>query len=263
MNAPGSPGPEPRPPRLHGKVGLVSGAAGGIGSAAARAFIAEGATVGLIDVPGPGLDRLAAELGDAAVPLATDVRDEAQVQAAMSRWAAGQGRADFLYICAGLQLHDDDGAAGDVTLETWNTTLAVNLTGAFLCVKHGIGLLCAAPSGSLILCGSPTGLTMSGAGYTAYAASKAGMMSLARTTAADYARRGVRANVIVPGTTVTPLIESLLADEGRRDALLAGSPIGRLGTPEDLTGIAVFLASDESRYATGATFCVDGGLTQR
>ena len=257
------PGPGSPARRLHGKAGLITGAAGGIGSAAARAFAAEGAAVGLIDRPGASLDGLAAELGDTATSLPADVTDEAQVQAVMHQWAARHGRADFLYVCAGRQLHGADGPAADVSLDTWNMTLAVNLTGAFLCVKHGVGLLCAAPSGSLILCGSPTGLTMSGAGYTAYAASKAGMMSLARTTAADYAVRGVRANVIVPGTTVTPLIEPLVADADTRDALLAGSPIGRLGTPAELTGIAVFLASDESRYATGGIFCVDGGLTVR
>lgn len=249
--------------RLAGKTGLVTGAAGGIGSAAVRAFVAEGATVGLIDVPGTTLSQLAAELGEAVTALPADVRSEAQVQAAMAGWQAQHGRADFLYVCAGRQLHGADGPVGEVTVETWNATLSANLTGAFLCVKYGIELLCAATSGSLILCGSPTGLTMSGGGYTAYAASKAGMMSLARTAAADYAARGVRANVIVPGTTATPLIETLLADQASYRALLAGSPIGRLGTPEDLTGIAVFLASDDSRYATAATFCVDGGLTQR
>jgi NAD(P)-dependent dehydrogenase (short-subunit alcohol dehydrogenase family) len=249
--------------RLRGKAGLITGAAGGIGSAAAHAFAAEGGTVGLIDLPGKALDRIAADLGESAIALPADVSDEQQVREAMRAWAARHDRADFVYICAGRQLHDQDGPVGDVSLATWNATLSANLTGAFLCVKYGIGLLCAAPSGSLILCGSPTGLTMSGAGYAAYSASKAGMMSLARTTAADYAARGVRANIIVPGTTLTPLIETLTADPATRGALLAGTPLGRLGTPDDLTGIAVFLASDESRYATGATFCVDGGLTQR
>ncbi|MGH3256244.1 MAG: SDR family NAD(P)-dependent oxidoreductase [Streptosporangiaceae bacterium] len=249
--------------RLEGKAGLVTGAAGGIGSAAVRAYAAEGAVVGLVDLPGTALDRLAAQLGDVVVALPADVTDEAQVEDVMRQWADRYGRADFLYVCAGRQLHGADGPVGEVSLATWNATLSANLTGAFLSVKHGIGLLCAAPSGSLILCGSPTGMTMAGVGYAAYSASKAGMMSLARTTAADYGMCGVRANVIVPGTTVTPLIESLVADPATHGRLLAGSPIGRLGTPDDLTGIAVYLASDESRYAMGATFCVDGGLTQR
>ncbi|GAA3452282.1 SDR family NAD(P)-dependent oxidoreductase [Dactylosporangium matsuzakiense] len=249
--------------RLSGKVGVITGAAGGIGAAAARAFVAEGAVVGLLDRPGRALDALAAELGPAAVALPADVTGEASVAAAFAAWAGAHERADFVYVCAGQQLHDVDGRAGDVSLDTWERTIAVNLTGAFLTVKHALPALCAAPSGSLILCGSPTGLSMSGGGNTAYGASKAGMMALARIVAADYAAEGVRANIIVPGTTRTPLIEPLLADPQVHAALLAGAPIGRLGTPADLTGIAVFLAGDESRYATGATFAVDGGLTVR
>lgn len=249
--------------RLAGKSGVVTGAAGGIGSAACRAFAAEGAFVGLLDRPGAALDRLAADLGDAAVALPADVTSEASVASAFATWTSARPHADFVYVCAGQQLHDVDGRVGDVSLETWDRVIAVNLTGAFLCVKHAIGPLCAAPSGSLILCGSPTGLTMSGAGNTAYGASKAGMMALARIVAADYAPDGVRANIVVPGTTQTPLIEPLLADPSVRAAMVAGTPIGRLGTPDDLTGVAVFLASDESRYATGATFPVDGGLMVR
>lgn len=249
--------------RLAGKVGVITGAAGGIGAAAARAFVAEGAEVGLIDRPGTALDELAAELAGAAVALPADVTREREVAAAFAGWGQTHGRADFVYVCAGRQLHDVDGKAAEVDLDTWERTIAVNLTGAFLTVKHAMAGLCAAPAGSLILCGSPTGLSMSGGGNTAYGASKAGMMALARIVAADYAADGVRANIIVPGTTQTPLIAPLLADRAVRAALVAGAPIGRLGTPEDLTGIAVFLASDESRYATGATFAVDGGLTVR
>ncbi|GAA5187451.1 SDR family oxidoreductase [Rugosimonospora acidiphila] len=246
--------------RLVGKAGVVTGAAGGIGSAAVRAFVAEGAHVGLIDRPGEALDALAAELAGSVTVLPADVTSEAEVAAAFARW----GRpADFVYVCAGQQLHHVDGPIAEVSLETWERTIAVNLTGAFLTVKHAMAALCAAASGSLILCGSPTGLTMSGAGNTAYGASKAGMMALARIVAADYAAQGVRANVIVPGTTRTPLITPLLDDEATHAALLAGTPLGRLGTPDDLTGVAVFLASDESRFATAALFPVDGGLTRR
>jgi len=249
--------------RLAGKAGLISGAAGGIGSRAARVFAAAGATVGLLDRPGPALDAIAAELGDSGVPLPVDVTDEGEVAAAFATWSGRHASADFVYVCAGVQLHSADGPAGEVSLETWNQTLAVNLTGAFLVVKHALPALRAAGSGSLILCGSPTGLTMCGGGCAAYAASKAGMMSLARTVASDYAADGVRANVIVPGTTRTPLIAELLDDPERRASLMSGTPIGRIGAPDDLDGIALFLASDESRYATAATFCVDGGLTQR
>lgn len=249
--------------RLTGKIGIVTGAAGGIGAAAVREFIAQGAVVGVLDRPGTPLEALVADLGDRAVALPADVADENEVAAALGVWSGRYHHADFLYICAGTQLHGADGPIGAVSLHTWQRTVDTNLTGAFLSIKHTIDLLCAATSGSLILCGSPTGMTMAGAGYTAYSASKAGMMSLARTVAVDYAREGVRANVIVPGPTVTPLINDLVADPATRAELIAGTPIGRLSTPQDLVGIAVFLASDESRYATGATFCVDGGMTQR
>jgi NAD(P)-dependent dehydrogenase (short-subunit alcohol dehydrogenase family) len=117
--------------------------------------------------------------------------------------------------------------------------------------------------GSVSNCASPTGLTGSGAGYTAYSSAKGGVFALTRVLAVDYARDGIRVNSVVPGATQTPLIESLLADQKTRSSLIAGTPLGRLGTPEDLTGIAIFLASDESRYATGATFVVDGGVTIR
>jgi NAD(P)-dependent dehydrogenase (short-subunit alcohol dehydrogenase family) len=249
--------------RLAGKAGIVTGGAGGIGSAAALAFAAEGATVGLLDRDPAALQAVADKLGGRGIVLPADVTDEDSVRAAVARWRRDFGHADFAYVCAGQQLHGQDGPAGDVSLDVWNRTMAVNLTGAFLTVKHVIPLLAAAPAGSLIMCGSPTGLTMAGRGYAAYAASKAGMMSLARTVAADYAPVGIRANVIVPGTTQTPLISALLDDDATREALLSGTPLGRLGTSEDLAGIAVYLASDESRYATAATFCVDGGLTQR
>jgi NAD(P)-dependent dehydrogenase (short-subunit alcohol dehydrogenase family) len=249
--------------RLAGKAVIVTGAAGGIGSAAARAFAAEGAVVGLLDVAGERLDRLANELAGAGLRLACDVADESSVASAIAHWRRRFDRADAVYICAAVQLHGQDGPAAEVAIEAWRRTLEVNLTGAFLTVKHTLGLLAAAPAGSLILCGSPTGLTMVGAGYAAYSAAKAGMMSLARTVAADYAAQGVRANVIVPGPTVTPLITSLLADDHGRAALIGATPIGRLGTPADLTGIAVYLASDESRFCTGATFAVDGGTTVR
>jgi NAD(P)-dependent dehydrogenase (short-subunit alcohol dehydrogenase family) len=104
---------------------------------------------------------------------------------------------------------------------------------------------------------------MCGAGYSAYSSSKGGAMALTRVMAADYAKHNIRVNGIVPGTIETPLTRRLTEDPETRAALIAGEPIGRLGTPEDLAGIAVFLASDESRFATGAHFHVDGGISVR
>lgn len=246
--------------RLAGKVAVITGAGSGIGQAAAWAFVAEGAAVGLLDRSAGAVESLAHDLGEAAFPLVADVTDEASVRAVFAQARDRIGRLDALYACAGVQLHGRDGRAHELDLAVWQQTLAVNLTGVFLCCKHAIPLLLESGGGSIILCGSPTGLTGCGAGYDAYSASKGGVMSLARALAVDYARDGIRVNSVVPGTTQTPLIDDLLGDRERRDSLVASAPLGRLGTPEDLTGVAVFLASDESRYATGATFIVDGGL---
>ena len=117
--------------------------------------------------------------------------------------------------------------------------------------------------GSIINAGSPTGLTMSGAGWSAYSSSKASVMGLTRTMAADLAHYGIRVNSIVPGSITTPLTKVLHDDPIERPKLEAMHPIGRLGLPEDLAGIAVFLASDESTFATGSLFFVDGGISVR
>jgi NAD(P)-dependent dehydrogenase (short-subunit alcohol dehydrogenase family) len=247
--------------RLDGKIVAVTGGAGALGGAIAHGLVNQGATVILLDLAAPALQQQARELGARAIAL--DVRSEFDTQAAFDGLERKFGRLDAIVICAGVQMHGQDGPAADVGLDVWQKTIDVNLTGAFLSAKHALPLLVAAQQSSLILIGSPTGLTMSGSGYTAYAASKAGMMALGRVIAADYAHAGVRANVVVPGTMNTPLIEELLATPEVHDALLASTPIGRLGRPEDLVGVTTWLVSDESSFATGGVFAVDGGLTAR
>ena len=140
----------------------------------------------------------------------------------------------------------------------------MNLRGVFLSCKHGVRLMMeSGAGGSIINCGSPTGITMSGAGWHAYSSSKAGVMALTRVMAADYAKHNIRVNGVVPGTIETTLTRRLTDDPETRAKLVALHPIGRIGTPEDMAGIAVFLASDESRFATGAHFHVDGGISVR
>lgn len=250
--------------RLQGKRAIVTGAAGGIGRAAVRAFAAEGiARIGLLDLPGPALEALVSELGPAAVALPCDLSDDAGVARALEEWDEHSTGLDVIYACAGVQLHGHDARVGELDPEIWDRTMAANARGVFTVLHHGVPRMVASGGGSVIVCGSPTAMTMSGAGYSAYSASKAAAMALTRVVAADYAADGVRANIIVPGTTATGLIASLLEDPAVHAELVAGAPLGRIGTPEDLTGIAVFLASDESSYATGAVFAVDGGLTNR
>jgi NAD(P)-dependent dehydrogenase (short-subunit alcohol dehydrogenase family) len=142
----------------------------------------------------------------------------------------------------------------------WWKTLEINLTGTFLTVKHAVRAM-VRHGGSLILTGSPTGIVGGGRGFTAYSASKAGVHGLARVVAADYAAAGIRVNVVVPGYTETPLVRSIAEDLDARSALLSSVPLARAGTPQDVEGVMVFLASDEAAFATGALFIVDGGAT--
>ena len=159
-----------------------------------------------------------------------------------------------------MQLFGADAPAGDLDLAVWRRTLDINLTGTFLTVKYAVRSM-TGHGGSVILTGSPTGITGGGRGFTAYSASKAGIHGLARVVAADYATAGIRVNVVVPGYTETPLVRAIAEDSDARSALLSTVPLGRAGTPQDVDGIMVFLASDESAYATGALFIVDGGAT--
>lgn len=249
--------------RLLDKVAVITGAGSGIGRAAARAFVAEGARVGLLDRSRVTVAELADELGAGSFPLAADVTDENSVKEAFKTVEGQFRRLNVLYNCAGVQLHGRDARAHELDLRAWQETMAVNLTGVFLCCKHAIPLMLQAGGGSIINCGSPTGLIGCATGYDAYSASKGGMMALTRVMAMDYARDGIRVNNILPGTTQTPLIDALLTDPRERGSMAAGVPLGRLGEPDDLIGVAVFLASDESRYATGANFTIDGGLCAR
>lgn len=250
--------------RLDGKIAVITGAASGIGQGAARAFAREGATVGLIDRNAEALAATAGEIGDAAFPLVTDVTDEASIAAAFDEVRRRHGRLDVLYTCAAVQLIGEDAPVHELDIDVWQRTHDVNLRGVFLTCKHGVRLMMeSGEGGSIINTGSPTGLTMSGAGWHAYSSSKAGVMALTRIMAADYAPYGIRVNGIVPGTIATTLTKPLIDDPETYAKLVAGHPIGRVGTPEDMVGIALFLASDESKFATGSHFFVDGGLSVR
>lgn len=248
--------------RLVDKVALVTGAASGIGRAVAGRFVAEGAVVLFADRDLEGATRAVQECGDPAKARAVfvDIADEASVTTAFAEVAdAGLG-VDVVVANAGIQLFGLDAEAADLDLAVWDQTLHVNLTGTFLTVKHALRAL-DGRGGSIIVTGSPTGVVGSGRGFTAYSASKAGVHGLVRVVAADYAARGIRVNAVIPGYTETPLVRTIAEDSERRAGLIVSVPIGRPGSPADVEGIMVYLASDESGYATGALFTVDGGAT--
>jgi NAD(P)-dependent dehydrogenase (short-subunit alcohol dehydrogenase family) len=230
---------------------VITGGSGGIGSALVSGLIASGANVHNLDIQ------------DTPTPEATfhetDLTSEASVKDALSTIE----KIDALIVCAGVQLVGQDSKIGDVALETWQKTVDINMTGAFLSVKHAIPGLIKSGRGSVILIGSPTAISMEGAGYTAYGASKAGMMGLSRIIAADYKDKGIRSNVVVPGSMITPLIEKILQDPEKSKGLIDRTPLGRMGKPSDLVGLVNWLVSEQSSFATGASYAVDGGMTAR
>ena len=247
--------------QLEGKTALITGGALGIGLAVAQRFAREGARVILADRNGEGAAAAAAEIGENARAVTMDISDEAAVAAAFADVEADGWAPDVVVANAGVQLFGQDAPAADLDLDVWRRTIDINLTGTFLTVKHAVRSMLPRGGGSIILTGSPTGVNGEGKDFTAYSASKAGIHGLGRTVAAAYADRGIRVNTVQPAYTETPLVAAISEDPASRAAIVSRIPIGRAGTPDDVAGIMVYLASDDGAFATGALFQVDGGMT--
>lgn len=237
---------------LVGKIAIVTGAARGIGAAIAARFAAEGAHVAAFDLnlPDPSQNGLSARV---------DVANEASVNRAVDEAVTAFGQIDILVNCAAA-----DGIRGSVTEMTpadWSRALAVNLTGAFLMSRAVIPHMERSDGGSIIHIASQLG-SVAVPANPVYCASKGGLIQLARAMALDHAQSGIRVNALSPGAVLTErLIGVYGSEDAVRDALTAKYPLGRIGMPEDLTGAAVFLACDESRFMTGADLVVDGGYS--
>ena len=247
--------------RLHGKTALITGGALGIGLAVAQRFAEEGARVILADRNGEGAAAAAAAIGASARAVTMDVSDEAAVAAAFAEVEEAGWAPDVVVANAGVQLFGQDAQIADLDLDVWKRTIDINLTGSFLTVKYAVRTMLKLGGGSIILTGSPTAINGEGKDFTAYSSSKAGMHGLGRTVAAAYADRGIRVNTVQPAYTETPLVAAITEDPESRAAIVSRIPIGRAGTPDDVAGIMVYLASDDGSFATGATFQVDGGMT--
>lgn len=250
--------------RLSDKVAIVTGAAVGLGRAVAARFAREGASVVAADINETEGAALAAELtskGLEAIFVRTDVSREEDVKALVGATLARYGRIDVLYNNAAILLSDRDSLVHDLSLETWDYVMGVNLRGAFLCARNVVPSMLKQGHGSIVFVGSPTGMVGCAPKLTAYSTSKAGVMGLTKVMAAAYARNFIRVNSIIPGTMDTPMNRYILADEEVREQFREAVPLGRLGRPSDMEGIAVFLASEESSYCTGGFYMCDGGLT--
>lgn len=247
--------------RLEGRIGIVTGAASGIGRACSELFIAEGARVACLDRNADALRRLQDDLGAAVLTAPCDVADEASVAAAFERVQLELGTIDIAALCAGVYLADQDSAVHSLSLDAWQQTVAVNLTGMFLSARETARAMLEGAGGSIVMIGSPTGIFGMELGMHAYSASKGGVHGLARVMANEYAAHGIRVNLVVPGFIRTGLNAALFEQPGFVDPILAKIPSGRAGEPSEIASLVGWLSSEDASYATGGIFTVDGGLT--
>lgn len=250
--------------RLAGKVCLITGAGSGMGLEAARRFAAEGARVVAADLAGDAAKAAASaaqSAGGKAIAVAMDVSKEADCKAAVAEAVKAFGRLDALYNNAGI-FPADDHSVTDTDEKVWDRVYAVNVKGiAFMC-KYGIPEIIAAGGGSVINTASFVALVGCTVPQDAYTASKGAVIALTKSLAVQFGPRGVRSNAICPGPIETPLLTAwLLKEPAEKAKRLNRIPMGRFGRSEDIVNLALYLASDESRWTNGAALVVDGGIT--
>lgn len=252
--------------KLQGKVALVTGAGSGIGRASAELFAAEGAAVAVVDLREDAAHETVTAIdagGGRALALAADVTSAGEIAGAVARAVEEFGRLDVVYNNAGV---DSSGSVTDAAEENWDRCFAVNVKGTFLTSRAAVPHLAANRMGAIINQGSVAAL-VGVANFAAYCAAKGAVVSLTRSMAINLAPRGIRVNVICPGTVFTPLMEPMLVARGEGDMekglalTVAKYPIGRLGTPAEIARVALFLASDDAGFLTGSTIAADGGMT--
>lgn len=259
------------PPRnlLRGQKALVTGANSGIGKSVAVHLAEEGAEVVVnYVVDAPGAEAVVAEIeskGGRAIAIRADVSDEAQVKVMFERMFAELGTIDILVNNAGLQR---DAPVDEMSLAQWNTVIAVNLTGQFLCARESIREFKRRGVVPEVSCAAGKIITMSSvhevipwAGHANYAASKGGVMLMSKSIAQEVAPFRIRVNSVCPGATRTPINRSAWESQEAYDALMRLIPYQRIGEPEDVARAVVWLASDDSDYVTGTSLFIDGGMT--
>jgi NAD(P)-dependent dehydrogenase (short-subunit alcohol dehydrogenase family) len=247
---------------MAGRVALVTGAAGGIGEATARAFAAAGASVMVADFDATRGEAVAAGInadGGTAAFASCDVSNEGQVHALLERTMSTFGRLDFAHNNAGVS--GVNARLVDQTLETWNRVVGVNLTGVFLCMRDELALMSQQGSGIIVN-------TASNAGFRGfenlapYVATKHGVIGMTKSAAVEYGPLGIRVNAVCPGATQSPMLDTVLArNPAIEKQMLSRVPLGRFGAANDIADAVVWLCSESASYITGTTLLVDGGNT--
>lgn len=238
--------------RLNGKTALITGAGAGIGRATALRFAAEGANVVVSDVNDDAARAVATEIGETSIVNHCDTSVESEVAAAIDAAVKAFGTIDILVNNAGV--------GGGVE---WDRMLAINLSGVMYGCKHGAEAMAARGGGSIVNLSSMLGLiSLPGAAVDGYTAAKHGVVGLTKNYALTYGPRGVRVNCINPGWIETAMTDPI-AQAGGKQFMVDGTPLGRMGRPEEVAAVALFLASDDASFVTGASYVVDGGWTAK
>lgn len=249
--------------RLANKVALITGSAGGMGKVAAELFAREGASIVVTDIvsaEGEATARGIRDAGGKAIFVQANVANEEEVKHLVGAAIDAFGRIDVLYNNAGI-MPAEDGSVTDITEATWDKIIDVNLKSAFLCSKYTIPYMVKQGKGSIINVASFVALVGCTVPQDAYTVSKGGMLSLTKSLAIQYGRHGVRCNAICPGPIETPMLRRLWTSEEARNLRLNRIALGRFGEANDIVYMALYLASDESSWTTGAWLVVDGGIT--
>lgn len=250
---------------LKDKVAIITGAASGIGRAAALRFAAEGARLVLADVGAEAGEALAAELrgqGKEAVFVRTDVSKAAECEALVRAAVERFGRLDAAFNNAGISDGPMPPGTIDYPLELWDRLIAVNLSSVFYCLRYQVRAMLATGGGAIVNTASIAG-QIAFAGVPGYVASKHGVVGLTKTVAVEYGARGVRCNAVAPGLIETPMTKPVFEVQQFKDMVTATVPSARVGTAEEIANMVVWLCSDRASYANGAVFAVDGGFLAR
>lgn len=254
--------------RLGGRVAIISGGGSGIGRATALRFASEGAHVAVLDLDRQNAEETAqmvADLSGEAIAITGDVRSSSDADRAVETALKNLGRLDILFNNAGI---DVAGSISEVDERDWDRCFDVNVKGTFLLSRAAVSAMTVGEgAGGVIINQASVAATVGIPKLAAYCAAKGAVVALTRSMAVDLAPLSIRVNAICPGTVYTPLIEPLLTARGEGDferglaLTVAKYPIGRLGSAEEIAGVAVFLASDESSFVTGSVLVADGGMT--